>query len=129
AANREVIRGSLGAEGRRLAGLLARRGDPALRGLAAGDLRTVVAELLTAIPVYRAYVVPGEPPPAASAAIVAAAAAQAKQALPARLHRALAAVAALALGSAGKTGGGRAEVALRFGPTRRPGVAQSRAGN
>src|SRR5262249_29592971 len=78
-AKREVAAGSLDAEVRRLAGLLTRRGDPALRGLAVGDLRTVVAELLTAVPVYRAYVVPGEPPPATSAASVAAPAAQAQR--------------------------------------------------
>src|SRR5262249_20974304 len=107
-------------------GLLAGRDDPALRGLAARDRRTVVAELLTAIPVYRAYVVPGEPPPAASAGVVAAAAAQAKQRLRARLHPALAAVAALALGRAGETGagGGRDEVVLRFQQTCGPGVAK-----
>jgi len=125
-AKREVATGSLSAEVRRLAGLLARRGDPALRGLAAGDLRTVLAELLTAVPVYRAYVVPGEPPPATSAATVAAAAAQAKRALPPRLHRAVAAVAALALGSTGKTGGWRDEFVVRFqqacGPVMAKGV-------
>src|SRR5262249_4652715 len=77
-AKREVARGSLGAEVRRLVGLLPRRADPALRGLAARDLRTVVAELLTAIPVYRAYVVPGEPAPATSVNIMAGAPAPAR---------------------------------------------------
>ena len=123
-AKREVARGSLGAEVRRLARLLARCNDPALRGLAAGALRTVVAELLTAFGVYRAYVVPGEPPPATSAAVVAAAAAQANRRLPARLHPALAAVAVLALGGAGKTGGWRDEFVVRFQQTCGPVMAK-----
>jgi (1->4)-alpha-D-glucan 1-alpha-D-glucosylmutase len=125
-AKREVARGSLGAEVRRLAGLLPRCDDPALRGLAACDLRTVVAELLTAIPVYRAYVVPGEAPPAASAAIVADAVAQADRRLPERLRPALAAVAALALGSAGNTGDGgwRDEFVVRFQQTCGPVMAK-----
>jgi (1->4)-alpha-D-glucan 1-alpha-D-glucosylmutase len=125
-AKRAVTRGSLGAEVRRLARLLPRRDDPALRGLPARDLRTVVAELLAAVPVYRAYVVPGEPPPATSAAIVAGAAAQATEHLPKRLHPALAAVAALALGSPGKTGDGgwRDEFIVRFQQTCGPVMAK-----
>ncbi len=97
AAKREVATGSLTAEVRRLARLLARVADPALAGLGGGDLVTVLTELLTAFPVYRAYVVPGEPPPATSAGYVAAATAAAADRLPARLRPALAAVAALAL--------------------------------
>jgi (1->4)-alpha-D-glucan 1-alpha-D-glucosylmutase len=125
-AKREVTLGSLGAEVRRLAGLLARCDDPALRGLAARDRRRVVAELLTAVPVYRAYVVPGEPPPATSAEVLAAAAAQANRRLPTRLHPALAAVTALALGSAGTASGRRDEFVVRFqqacGPVMAKGV-------
>jgi len=125
-AKREVTRGSLGAEVRRLVRLLPRRDDPALRGLPARDLRTVVAELLTAVPVYRAYVVPGEPPAAASAAILADAAAQASRQLPERLRPALAAVAALALDSAGNTGDGgwRDEFVVRFQQTCGPVMAK-----
>jgi (1->4)-alpha-D-glucan 1-alpha-D-glucosylmutase len=100
AAKREVATGTLAAEVRRLARLLPRTDDPALAGLGDGDLIMVLTELLTAFPVYRAYVVPGEPPPATSASIVAAAAAAAADRLPERLHSALAAVAALALGEA-----------------------------
>ena len=74
----------------------------------------MLTELLTAFGVYRAYVVPGEPPPAASAAVVAAAAATAADRLPARLRPALAAVADLALGSAGR-GPWQDEFAVRFG--------------
>jgi len=113
-AKRQVTQGSLAAEVRRLARVLARCEDPALRGLAARDRRRVVAELLTAVPVYRAYVVPGEPPPATSAGIVADAAARANQRLPARLRPALAAVTALALGRTGETGGWRGEFVVRF---------------
>jgi (1->4)-alpha-D-glucan 1-alpha-D-glucosylmutase len=123
-AKREVTRGSLAPEVYRLAGLLARCDDAGLRGLAAKDLRTVLAELLTAFPVYRAYVVPGEPPPATSAAVVAAAAAQANRRLPARLHPALAAVAALALGSAGEAGAWRDEFVVRFQQTCGPVMAK-----
>jgi (1->4)-alpha-D-glucan 1-alpha-D-glucosylmutase len=123
-AKRQVTQGSLAAEVRRLARLLARCDDPALRGLAARDRRRVVAELLTAVPVYRAYVVPGEPPPATSAAIVGAAAAQAKRRLPARLHPVLAAVAALALGRAGEAGGWRDGFVVRFQQTCGPVMAK-----
>ncbi len=136
-AKREVATGSLGAEVRRLARLLGRAGDPALRGLPDGDLRTVLAELLTQFPVYRAYVVPGEPVPGTSAGIVAAAAAAAAGRLPARLRPALAAVAALALGESGGSGhrgapGGRLpgpaaagrEFAVRFQQTCGPVMAK-----
>ena len=124
AAKRQVTQGSLAAEVRRLARVLARCEDPALRGLAARDRRRVVAELLTAVPVYRAYVVPGEPPPATSAGIVADAAARANQRLPARLRPALAAVTALALGRTGETGGWRGEFVVRFQQTCGPVMAK-----
>jgi malto-oligosyltrehalose synthase len=104
-AKREAATGTLAAEVRRLARLLARMGDPALAGLGNGDLVTVLTELLTAFGVYRAYVVPGEPPPAVSARIVAAAAGAAADRLPERLHPPLAAVAALALGEAPASSG------------------------
>jgi Maltooligosyl trehalose synthase len=61
----------------------------------------VLTELLAAFPVYRAYVVPGEPAPPASAAILAEAAAAARQRLPGRLHTGLAAVCDLVLGRGG----------------------------
>jgi (1->4)-alpha-D-glucan 1-alpha-D-glucosylmutase len=123
AAKREAATVSLGAEVRRLARLLARAGDPALRGLGEGELATVLTELLTAFPVYRAYVVPGEPAPATSAGIVAAAAAAAADRLPERLHGALAAVAALALGESGR-GPCQDEFAVRFGQTCGPVMAK-----
>jgi (1->4)-alpha-D-glucan 1-alpha-D-glucosylmutase len=120
AAKREAATRSLGAEVRRLARLLARSADPALAGLDTGDLVTVLAELLTAFPVYRAYVVPGEPPPATSAGFVAAAAAAAAERLPGRLRPALAAIAVLVLGDPGhrEAPGGRSP-----GPARAMGPA------
>jgi (1->4)-alpha-D-glucan 1-alpha-D-glucosylmutase len=122
AAKREVARGSLAAEVRRLAGLLAC--EPGLGSR--DDLATVVTELLTALGVYRAYVVPGEPPPATSAAVVAAAAQAADRRLPPRLRPALAAVAALALGRGGPadTGPWLAEFVVRFQQTCGPVMAK-----
>ena len=57
----------------------------------------MLTELLTAMPVYRAYVVPGEPAPPESAAILDQAAAAARERLPERLHPLLAVTADLAL--------------------------------
>jgi (1->4)-alpha-D-glucan 1-alpha-D-glucosylmutase len=56
------------------------------------------------MPVYRAYVVPGEPASPVSAAIVERAAGTARPRLPERLHAALDALADLVLGSAGPGG-------------------------
>ena len=101
AAKREEAGQALAAEVGRLARLAGDVGHPDLDGLSVGDRSTVLAELLTAMPVYRAYVVPGEPAPPVSAAIVARAAGMARPRLPERLHAALDAVAGLVLGSAG----------------------------
>jgi (1->4)-alpha-D-glucan 1-alpha-D-glucosylmutase len=90
---------ALAAEVARLARLLTAAGHPALAGLTGDDLTAILVELLTAMPVYRAYVVPGEPAPPESAAIVAQAAATAREHLPGRLHEALAAVTDLVLGA------------------------------
>ena len=121
AAKREAATGSLTAEVRRLARVLARTDDPALAGLGDGDLVTVLTELLTAFGVYRAYVVPGEPP-ARSAGIVAAAASAAVDRLPPRLHPAVFAVAALALGEApASTGHGPVTEEPGCGPAGVPG--------
>ena len=84
----------------------------------------MLAELLTAMPVYRAYAVPGEPSPPDSAAIVAQAAAAARPRLPARLHAALDAVADLVLGRG--AGGEHAGLIVAFqqvcGPVMAKGV-------
>jgi (1->4)-alpha-D-glucan 1-alpha-D-glucosylmutase len=96
-AKQQIAAGGLAAEISRLARVARRTGHPALAGAGDGDLRAVAADLVTAVSVYRAYVVPGEPPPPASAAIVTAAAQQARARLPARLHPAADALAALVL--------------------------------
>jgi len=112
AAKRETAGHALAAEVSRLARLLARAGHPAVAELSAGDLTTVLVELLTAVPVYRAYVVPGEPAPPVAAATVAEAAESARRRLPSALHRGLAAVADLVLGRGGNDGTGADQAKL-----------------
>jgi (1->4)-alpha-D-glucan 1-alpha-D-glucosylmutase len=97
-AKREEAGQALAAEVSRLARLAAAAGHPALDAAGPGDLAAVLVELLTAMPVYRAYVVPGEPAPAVSAALVDGAADTARKHLPDRLHPQLAAVTGLVLG-------------------------------
>jgi (1->4)-alpha-D-glucan 1-alpha-D-glucosylmutase len=127
-AKAQVARTLLAAEVSWLARLLAHARDPALRGLSGDDRRTVVAELLTELPVYRAYVRPGEPAPAASAAVVTDAAARASGRLAPRLRDALTAVCALVLGRAadGPDGEWQRELVVRFqqvcGPVMAKGV-------
>ncbi len=98
AAKRETAGQQLSAEVSRLARLLGRLGDPVLDSVSAGDVHSILAELLAAFGVYRAYVVPGEAPPATSVAQVGAAAVTARVQLPARLHPAADQVVALLLG-------------------------------
>ena len=123
AAKREIAYGSLAAEISRLAGVAARTGDPALAAASAGDLRAVIAELVCAVPVYRAYVMPGEPPPAVSAAVLAAAARRARGGLPAELGALLDAVLAV-LVAPGTGVAARAELAVRFQQTCGPVMAK-----
>ena len=104
AAKRQEASQALAAEVTRLARLAGGTAHPGLGGLSAADRVTVLAELLTAMPVYRAYVVPGEPAPPVSAEIVARAAGAARPRLPQRLHAALDAVADLVLGRGGDPG-------------------------
>jgi (1->4)-alpha-D-glucan 1-alpha-D-glucosylmutase len=96
AAKRTEARHALAAEVSRLARLVSQAGHPALAGQPAVDLTAVLTELLTAMPVYRAYVVPGEPAPPESAAILDQAAAAARPRLPVHLHPLLPAVTDLA---------------------------------
>jgi (1->4)-alpha-D-glucan 1-alpha-D-glucosylmutase len=131
AAKHEVAAGSLAAEISRLARLAPGTAHPALAGVGADDLRAVVAELVSAVSVYRAYVVPGEPPPAASVALLTAAAQQARGRLPGRLHPALDALAAIASNPvpAGtddrdEVRAARAELAVRFQQTCGPVMAK-----
>jgi (1->4)-alpha-D-glucan 1-alpha-D-glucosylmutase len=118
-ARRETASRQLSAEVSRLARLLGKLGDPVFHGVPAGDLHAVLAELLAAFDVYRAYVVPGEEPPAASVWRVNAAGAAARLRLPARLHPAADVVVALLLGG-GVSADARAaldELIVRFQQT------------
>ena len=119
AARRETAGQQLNAEVSRLVRLTCRLGEPALAQIPAGDLASVVAELLAAFDVYRAYVVPGEAPPRVSVERVAAAAAEAKRRLPARLRAIADLIAALLVGR-GVPAGSRAardELIVRFQQT------------
>ncbi|GAA2087885.1 malto-oligosyltrehalose synthase [Actinomadura alba] len=78
AAKRHAADRILVPEIRRLTALLAR----ILPGEDTAALRQVLVELLIAMPVYRAYVVPGEQPPTEALEVVALAAAEARAALP-----------------------------------------------
>jgi malto-oligosyltrehalose synthase len=83
-----------------------------------GALPQVLVELAAAMPVYRTYVVPGEPPDAAAREVVERAAAAARRELPAALHPALDAVAALACGRAPVEGNSSCdEFVVRFQQT------------
>ena len=62
-AKREEAGQALAAEVSRLARLAGDAGHPDLDGLSVSERAAVLVELLTAMPVYRAYVVPGEPAP------------------------------------------------------------------
>ncbi len=105
AAKREEASQALAAEVSRLARLAGGAGHPDLDGVSLDDRTSVLAELLTAMPVYRAYVVPGEPARPVSAVIVARAAAAARPRLPGGLHAALDATVDLALGRGAADGG------------------------
>jgi (1->4)-alpha-D-glucan 1-alpha-D-glucosylmutase len=98
AARREIAGQQLSAEVSRLARLLGELDEPALASVPAGDLRSIISELLAAFDVYRSYVVPGEAPPPASFGRMAAAAVAVKRQLPDRLHAAIDLIAALLLG-------------------------------
>jgi (1->4)-alpha-D-glucan 1-alpha-D-glucosylmutase len=131
AAKQQIAAGSLAAEISRLARLAPRTAHPVLAGADDDDRRAVVAELVSAVSVYRAYVVPGEPPPLASVAVVTAAAQLARVRLPARLHPAVDALAALVLNPlpAGAdyrddARAARAELAVRFQQTCGPVMAK-----
>ena len=129
-AKREIVGGSLAAEVTRLARLLC----AAYPGPSADDARAVLTEVLAAFPVYRGYVHPGEPAPAAARAAVGGAVDEAKRRLPARLHGLADALGALALGqcepgqyepgqyqpAAGEPASGAAELIVRFQQTTGP---------
>ena len=86
-------------------------------------LREAIVELLTAVPVYRAYVVPGEPAPQQSRAVIAAAVDAARARLPEDRHGTLDLVAELCLGDQGR-GRHRDEFVVRFQQTCGPVMAK-----
>ena len=118
-ARREAASQQLNAEVSRLVRLLSRLGDPDLAAVTAEDLASIVAELLAGFDVYRAYVVPGEPPPRASRDRMAAAVAAAKRRLPGRLDATADLISALLLGRgvAARWRGTRDELIVRFQQT------------
>jgi (1->4)-alpha-D-glucan 1-alpha-D-glucosylmutase len=120
------------AELSRLIRVLAAAGYRALDGFSPADLHEVLVALLASFEVYRAYVIPGQPPPEQSVAAVTAAAVSARQDLAARLHPALDAVCAAVLGLADPADppaghaqrAARAELIVRFGQTTGPVIAK-----
>ncbi|GAA3018993.1 hypothetical protein GCM10020229_32790 [Kitasatospora albolonga] len=106
--------GELSAELGRLVRLVGRicAADTGLADHPAWAVREVLAELLTAYPVYRPYVVPGEPAPPEAVEGVSAALAG----VPARLSGAAGLVRALALGEHGR-GPAKDEFCARLGQT------------
>ncbi len=121
----DAARRGLAAEVSRLTRLLTHAGVPELGGLGSEDLRAVLVELLAAFPVYRAYVVPGEPPPETSVTIMAGAAAATRSRLPTRLHTVVDTVCALLLGCKDAAAvPGRDELIVRFQQTCGPVMAK-----
>jgi (1->4)-alpha-D-glucan 1-alpha-D-glucosylmutase len=118
-AKREVLTGALRAEVTRLARLVSEvfpEADPE-------GARSVLTEMLVSLPVYRAYVNPGEPPSAAATAVLRGAVDAARRRLPRRLRGLTADVGAAALGTRGPVSGaaGRAaEFTVRFQQTSGP---------
>jgi (1->4)-alpha-D-glucan 1-alpha-D-glucosylmutase len=86
-------------------------------------LREALVELLVAVPVYRAYVVPGEPAPEISRGIIATAVAQARGRLPEDRHGTVELLGQLALGDRGR-GTHRDEFVVRFQQTCGPVMAK-----
>ncbi len=94
-----------------------------LRDHTRSGLREALVELLVATPVYRAYVVPGEPAPDAARVTLAAAADVARERLAEDRHGTLDLLVALALGEAGE-GPNRDEFVVRFQQTCGPVMAK-----
>jgi len=80
-------------------------------------LRASLRALLAALPVYRAYTVPGEPPPAESVKLIEAAATRAAATLPEERHDTLVVVRDLVLGRIGPRDRLRDEFQVRFQQT------------
>jgi len=86
-------------------------------------IREALVELLVAVPVYRAYVVPGEPTPAESREVVCTAAAAARERLAEDRQGTLDLLVELALGDQGR-GPHRDEFVVRFQQTCGPVMAK-----
>jgi len=124
----DVLDQVLSAELDRLVGLLAAicHGSLDLRDHTTAGLHEAVRTLLALVPVYRAYVVPGEPAPEPSVAILTAAAEQALAILPEERRDTVLLVRDLALGRIGPRDALRDEFQVRFqqtcGPVQAKGV-------
>ncbi|MCW2885877.1 MAG: malto-oligosyltrehalose synthase [Streptosporangiaceae bacterium] len=129
-AKRQALAEGLRPEVERLHRVLAR----CLPSYDSGILRQVLVEMLVAMPVYRAYVVPGEEPSRTSVEIIGQAMERAMTRLPAERRPVLEAVARLALGEFGDghaappsgtvAAAGAAEFAVRFQQTSAPLMAK-----
>jgi (1->4)-alpha-D-glucan 1-alpha-D-glucosylmutase len=122
-----VLAHSLRAEVNRLADLAARISDDdvLLRDLTRRGLQQGLEELLVAMPVYRAYVRPGEPAPPESVTMLERAAERATRARPDRADE-IALLRDLALGRLGSGGSGRRdEFCVRFQQTCGPVMAKA----
>jgi len=118
-AKREIIAGPLHPDVLRLARLV----TDICADCELGDARSVLTEMLVSLPIYRAYVNPGELPSDETVAVVRGAVDSARNRLPRRLHGLADEVGALALGThrpvsgaAGRTG----EFTVRFQQTSGP---------
>ncbi|MEZ5115280.1 MAG: malto-oligosyltrehalose synthase [Candidatus Nanopelagicales bacterium] len=123
-ARRDVLGGILAAEVDRLAAVAydVCQSSVRLRDFSRRGLTEALVELLAAVPVYRAYVVPGEEPPEESVRVVDGTAEVATSRLPARAAE-IALLRDLALGRLGR-GERRDEFCLRFQQTTGPAVAK-----
>ena len=124
-AKRWVVEHGLAAEVQRLVDLAAAicHSHLELRDHTRRGLRESLVELLVAFPVYRAYVVPGEPAPESARQILGSAVEVARDLLPEERHDTLDLVAALALGEGGR-GPHRDEFVVRFQQTCGPVMAK-----
>jgi (1->4)-alpha-D-glucan 1-alpha-D-glucosylmutase len=122
---RWVLANSLAAEVDRLVEVAATvcAGRVRLRDHTRRGLRAALVELLVAFPVYRAYVVPGEPAPDVAVALVLEAAAVARDRLAPERHQTLDVLVDLVLGRLGR-GRHEDEFCVRFQQTCGPVMAK-----
>ena len=121
-AKRLVATTSLATEVSRLTRIATRLATAGARDMTAEALRTAITEMLVATPVYRGYVVPGEPAPPQAVAVVEQARSTALRRVPGRA-RELGFVADLALSRAGESDT-HAEFCVRFQQTAGPVMAK-----